>query len=139
MIEGHDPQQAQAHARSVLGTKQFAVATNTGKHSSLDEMLALGVTARAFKSGSYLPEGAPQEGTTEPAASNVTCWHQTAYVSLNESLTAALTVSNLGCCGVIHPSGERARLGGELVAEFRALTPARDPVAEHTGASDGSS
>jgi hypothetical protein len=22
-------------------------------------------------------------------------------------------------------------LGGELVAEFRALTPARDPVAEH--------
>jgi tetratricopeptide (TPR) repeat protein len=50
MIEGHDPHQAQAHARSVLGTKQFAVATNTGKHSSLDE-LPLGATARAFKSG----------------------------------------------------------------------------------------
>ena len=29
MVEGHDPHQAQAHARSVLGTKQFAVATNT--------------------------------------------------------------------------------------------------------------
>jgi predicted ATPase/DNA-binding SARP family transcriptional activator len=51
MIEGHDPQQAQAHARSVLGTKQFAVATNTGKHSSLDEMVLLGATTRAFKSG----------------------------------------------------------------------------------------
>jgi predicted ATPase/DNA-binding SARP family transcriptional activator len=50
MIEGHDPQQAQAHTRSVLGTKQFAVATNTGKHSSLDE-LPLGATARPFKSG----------------------------------------------------------------------------------------
>lgn len=51
MIEGHDPQQAQAHVRSVLGTKQFAVATDTGNDSSLDEMLALGVTPRAFKSG----------------------------------------------------------------------------------------
>jgi predicted ATPase len=50
MIEGHDPHQAQAHARSVLGTNQFAVATNTGKHSSLDE-LPLGATTRAFKSG----------------------------------------------------------------------------------------
>jgi hypothetical protein len=50
MVEGHDPHRAQAHARSVLGTKQFAVATNTGKHSSLDE-LPLGATARAFKSG----------------------------------------------------------------------------------------
>jgi hypothetical protein len=49
MIEGHDPHQAQAHAQSVLGTEQFAVATNTGKHSSLDE-LPLGATARAFKS-----------------------------------------------------------------------------------------
>jgi hypothetical protein len=37
---------------------------------------------------------------------------------LNASLTAALTVSNLGRCGVIQPSDERARLGGELVAEF---------------------
>ena len=50
LIEGHDPDQAQAHARSVLGTKQFAVATNTGNDSPLDE-IALGVTPRAFKSG----------------------------------------------------------------------------------------
>jgi hypothetical protein len=49
MIEGHDPQQAQAHARAVLGTKQFAVATDTGKHSSLDEMLPLGAGARASR------------------------------------------------------------------------------------------
>jgi predicted ATPase/DNA-binding SARP family transcriptional activator len=51
LIEGHDPQRAQAHARSVLGTKQFTVAANTGKHSSLDEMLLLGAGARAFDSG----------------------------------------------------------------------------------------
>jgi tetratricopeptide (TPR) repeat protein len=51
LIEGHDPHQAQAHARSVLGTKQFTVATNTGKHSSLDEMLLLAASARAFESG----------------------------------------------------------------------------------------
>jgi hypothetical protein len=51
VIEGHDPQQAQAHARSVLGTRQFLAATNTGKHSSLDEMLLLGASARAFKTG----------------------------------------------------------------------------------------
>jgi predicted ATPase len=51
MIEGHDPQHAHAHARSVLGTKQFAVATNTGNDSPLDEIIALGVTPRAFKSG----------------------------------------------------------------------------------------
>jgi predicted ATPase/DNA-binding SARP family transcriptional activator len=51
LIEGHDPHQAQAHARSVLGTKQFTVATSTGKHSSLDEMLLLGASARAFESG----------------------------------------------------------------------------------------
>jgi hypothetical protein len=41
LIEGHDPHQAQAHARSVLRTNQFTVATSTGKHSSLDEMLLL--------------------------------------------------------------------------------------------------
>jgi hypothetical protein len=51
MIEGHDPHQAQAHARSVLGTTQFTVVTNTGKHSSLDEMLLLAASARAFESG----------------------------------------------------------------------------------------
>jgi hypothetical protein len=51
LIEGHDPQQAHAHARSVLGTTQFTVATNTGKHSSLEEMLLLGASARAFESG----------------------------------------------------------------------------------------
>jgi hypothetical protein len=49
LIEGHDPQQAQAQVRSLLGTKQFAVAANTGKHSSLDELLALGATASVFE------------------------------------------------------------------------------------------
>jgi hypothetical protein len=69
MIEGHDPHQAQAHARSVLGTRQFLAATNTAKHSSLDEMRLLGASARAFKTGLRLPsKGAPpQEGRTEPA------------------------------------------------------------------------
>jgi hypothetical protein len=51
MIEGHDPRQAHAHARSVLGTEQFTVATSTGKHSSLDELLLLDASARAFESG----------------------------------------------------------------------------------------
>jgi predicted ATPase/DNA-binding SARP family transcriptional activator len=51
LIEGHDPQQAHAHARSVLGTTQFTVATNTGKHSSFDETLLLAASARAFESG----------------------------------------------------------------------------------------
>jgi len=41
MIEGHDPQEAEGHARSVLGTRQFVVAADTGKHSSLDELLTL--------------------------------------------------------------------------------------------------
>jgi predicted ATPase/DNA-binding SARP family transcriptional activator len=39
MIEGHDPQEAEAHARSVLGTKRFAAAADTGTHSSLEEIL----------------------------------------------------------------------------------------------------
>jgi predicted ATPase/DNA-binding SARP family transcriptional activator len=71
MIEGHDPQQAQAHARSVLGTKQFLAATNTGEHLSLDEMLALGVAqGRSSQASENLSEGAsPQEGSTEPAGS----------------------------------------------------------------------
>ena len=51
-------------------------------------------------------------------------------VVLNASLSAALTVANLGRCSVIPTKHERARWGGELVAEFRALTPARDPIAE---------
>jgi hypothetical protein len=49
VIEGHDPQEAEGHARTVLGTKRFAVAAHTGKHFSLDEILTLATTAGAFR------------------------------------------------------------------------------------------
>jgi hypothetical protein len=50
MIEGHDPQQAEDHARSVLGAQQYATAAETAKHRSLDEILTLATTTPAFKS-----------------------------------------------------------------------------------------
>jgi hypothetical protein len=50
MIEGHDPQQAEDHARSVLGAQQYATPAETAKHRTLDEILTLATTTPAFKS-----------------------------------------------------------------------------------------
>ncbi|HET7519173.1 MAG TPA: hypothetical protein VFN05_16085 [Actinomycetes bacterium] len=50
MIEGHDPREAERHARTVLGTEHFAAAADTGKHSSLEEVLPLLTTPGALRS-----------------------------------------------------------------------------------------
>ena len=41
IIEGHDPEEAGRRAQTALGTKRYAVVANTGKHSSLDQILTL--------------------------------------------------------------------------------------------------
>lgn len=50
VIEGHDPHEAGGHVRSVLGARQFAVAADRGKYSSLDELLTLATAAGASRS-----------------------------------------------------------------------------------------
>ena len=41
IIEGHDPEEAGRRAQTALGAKRYAAVANTGKHSSLDQILTL--------------------------------------------------------------------------------------------------
>jgi predicted ATPase/DNA-binding SARP family transcriptional activator len=50
VIEGHDPEAAERHARTALGRKRFAAAIEEGKHSSPEEILLLSAIPGAFTS-----------------------------------------------------------------------------------------
>ena len=52
IIEGHDPEDAGKQARTVLGTKRYAVAAAIGRRSSLGEILSLATNAGAAGSAS---------------------------------------------------------------------------------------
>ena len=64
MIEGHDPQQAEAHARTVLGAQQYATAADTAKHYSLDEILTLATATTALRSAPQSQLGGSAGRTT---------------------------------------------------------------------------
>jgi hypothetical protein len=55
VIEGHDPQAAERHARTVLGTTRFAAAVEDGKQSSPEELLLLAAIPGAFASAPQRP------------------------------------------------------------------------------------
>jgi hypothetical protein len=50
VIEGHDPREAERHARTALGTNRFAAAVEKGMQSSPEEILRLSAIPGAFTS-----------------------------------------------------------------------------------------